>query len=166
MTHVDIFTDGSSRGNPGPGGYGAIIRFANSKGEVFEKEYSGGYKLTTNNRMELLGVITAFEALTRPCEVTVTSDSAYVINAFNEGWLASWIANGWRRGKKPLLNVDLWQRLNEAVKDHEVTWVWVKGHDGHPENERCDALATAAADGDDLLVDSYETDGQLTLDLE
>lgn len=154
MTKVSIFTDGAAKGNPdGPGGYGAIIQFIDSKGVLHEKELSAGYKKTTNNRMELMGVIVALEALTRPCEVTVTSDSAYVIKAFNEGWLDNWIKQGWRRNKKPLLNVDLWKRLHKAVTPHNITWVWVKGHAGHALNERCDALATSSAEGDNLLDD-------------
>ena len=154
MTHVDIFTDGSARGNPnGPGGYGAVIRYVDSSGKVFEKELFAGYVRTTNNRMELMGVIAALEALNRKCEVTLTSDSSYVIKAFNDGWLDNWKKCGWKRKNKPLLNVDLWKRLDEAASKHDITWVWVKGHAGHPDNERCDKLATAAADGEDLLVD-------------
>lgn len=154
MLHVDIFTDGSSRGNPGPGGYGSLLRFVDRNGQVHEKELSQGYKLTTNNRMELLGVIAALEALKSPCEVTVYSDSQYVVNAFNQHWVDGWLKRGWKNAKKePVKNPDLWKRLLKAKEPHQVTFVWVKGHAGHPENERCDELATTAADGDALLDD-------------
>ena len=109
---------------------------------------------TTNNRMELMAVIAGLEALNRPCEVEVYSDSQYVVNAFNQHWVDGWIKKGWKRGKnEPVKNVDLWKRLLEAKEKHSVTFHWVKGHDGHPQNERCDELATSAADGDDLIVD-------------
>ncbi len=155
MTKVDIFTDGAARGNPdGPGGYGAVIRFIDSAGKVHEKELSAGYTRTTNNRMELMAAIAALEALTRPCIVSLYSDSQYLVNAFNQNWIGSWIRKDWKRGKnEPVKNIDLWQRLLKAMEPHEVTYIWVKGHDGHPENERCDALATSAADGEDLLTD-------------
>jgi len=145
---VTIYTDGAARGNPeGPGGYGAVLQYTDTKGVLHEKELSKGYEKTTNNRMELMGVIAALEALNRPCEVDLYSDSQYVINAFNKGWLASWQQHGWvKSDKKPVLNQDLWQRLLAAAAPHTITWHWVKGHDGHPENERCDRLATAAAD--------------------
>ena len=148
---VTIYTDGSSRGNPGPGGYGAVLQFVDSTGKLHERELSQGYATTTNNRMELLGVIVALEALKRPCTVEVHSDSQYVVNAFNQHWVDGWLKRGWKNAKKePVKNSDLWRRLLEAKKPHEVTFVWVKGHAGHPENERCDALATAAADGKNL----------------
>ncbi len=152
---VTLYSDGSARGNPnGPGGFGCVLHYTDLKGELHVREYSAGYKKTTNNRMELLGVITGFEALTKPCEVTVVSDSKYVTDAFNQKWIDSWLRNNWRTaGKKEVKNVDLWQRLLEAMKSHSATFVWVKGHAGHPENERCDELATAAADGDNLLDD-------------
>lgn len=154
MLHVDIYTDGSSRGNPGPGGYGSVLRFVDRNGRVHEKELSRGFRLTTNNRMELLGVIVALEALKSPCEVTVHSDSQYVVNAFNQHWVDGWLKRGWKNAKKePVKNPDLWKRLLRAKEPHEVAFVWVKGHAGHPENERCDALATAAADGDNLAED-------------
>jgi len=145
---VFIYTDGSARGNPdGPGGYGAILQYTDTKGELHEKELSGGYPKTTNNRMELMGAIAALEALNRPCEVELFSDSQYLIRAFTEGWLDNWQKRNWvKADKKPVLNVDLWKRLLAAAAPHKVTWHWVKGHAGHPENERCDALATAAAD--------------------
>ncbi|MBD5531035.1 MAG: ribonuclease HI [Lachnospiraceae bacterium] len=153
---VTIYTDGAARGNPdGPGGYGTLLRFVDAKGNVHEREYSAGYKKTTNNRMELMAAIVGLEALTKPCEVTLYSDSKYLTDAFNQNWIGSWLKNGWRNSQKqPVKNVELWKRLLEAAKPHQVTYVWVKGHAGHPENERCDHLATAAADGEDLLDDS------------
>lgn len=145
---VTIYTDGAARGNPdGPGGYGAVLQYVDSAGELHEKELSHGYPKTTNNRMELMAVIASLEALNRPCEVDLYSDSQYVIKAFNEHWIDGWIKRGWKKAdRKPVLNDDLWKRLLEAAKPHRITWIWVKGHNGHPENERCDALATAAAD--------------------
>ena len=153
---VTIYTDGAARGNPdGPGGYGTLLRFVDAKGTVHEREYSAGYKKTTNNRMELMAAIVGLEALTKPCEVTLYSDSKYLTDAFNKNRIGSWLKNGWRNSQKqPVKNVELWKRLLEAAKPHQVTYVWVKGHAGHPENERCDHLATAAADGEDLLDDS------------
>lgn len=152
---VKLFTDGAARGNPeGPGGYGAILQYTDANGVLHEKEMSAGYKQTTNNRMELLGVITGLEALKKPCEVEVISDSKYVTDAFNQNWVENWIQNGWRTStKKPVKNIDLWKRLILLVDRHTVTFTWVKGHDGHPENERCDRLATSAADGSNLLDD-------------
>lgn len=152
---VTLFTDGAARGNPeGPGGYGAVLQYVDSKGCLHEREFSAGYKKTTNNRMELMAVIVGLEALTKPCEVLVVSDSKYVTDAFNQHWMDSWLKNNWRTsGKKPVKNVELWQRLLKAMEAHQVSFEWVKGHDGHPENERCDKLATDAADGDILLDD-------------
>ncbi len=151
---VSIYTDGSARGNPGPGGYGAVLRCTLPDGRLHEKELSQGFECTTNNRMELMAVIAAFEALKRPCVVTVYSDSQYVVNAFNQHWVDSWKARGWKNTKKePVKNLDLWHRLLAAMEGHTVSFVWVKGHAGHPENERCDELATAAADGEGRLVD-------------
>ena len=152
---VKIYTDGAARGNPdGPGGYGSVLEYVDTKGELHVKEISRGYVRTTNNRMELMAVIAGLEALNRPCEVEVYSDSQYVVNAFNQHWVDGWIKKGWKRGKNELVkNVDLWKRLLEAKEKHSVTFHWVKGHDGHPQNERCDELATSAADGDDLIVD-------------
>jgi len=142
MKHVDIYTDGACRGNPGRGGWGAILVFGN-----IEKELSGGEPMTTNNRMELIAAISALEALKEPCEVTLTSDSKYLIDAIEKGWAISWRAKGWRRAdKSPALNPDLWQRLLELLEIHKVSFVWVRGHNGHPYNERCDRLATAFAD--------------------
>ena len=150
---VKIFTDGAARGNPeGPGGYGTVLQYIDSKGELHEREYSAGYKKTTNNRMELMAVITGLEALTRPCEVEVISDSKYVTDAFNQHWVDGWLK---RKGSSnnPVKNVDLWKRLLKAKAPHQVKFTWVKGHAGHPENERCDKLATTAADGNSLLDD-------------
>ena len=146
---IYLYTDGAASGNPGPGGYGVVLKCGDH-----EKEMSGGFALTTNNRMELLGVITGLEALKKPCEVEVISDSKYVTDAFNQNWVENWIQNGWRTStKKPVKNIDLWKRLIVLVNQHKVTFTWVKGHDGHPENERCDKLATTAADGSNLLDD-------------
>ncbi len=145
---VTIFTDGAARGNPeGPGGYGCVLQYTDPKGVLHEKELSEGFEKTTNNRMELMGPIAALEALNRPCDVDLFSDSQYLVKAFRDGWIGNWQRNGWKTsGKDPVKNRDLWERLLELTKTHRVTFHWVKGHDGHPENERCDRLATAAAD--------------------
>ena len=155
---ITIYTDGAARGNPdGPGGYGTVLQFIDSKGQLHEKELSAGYKKTTNNRMELMAVIVGLEALTKPCNVTLVSDSKYVTDAFNQHWVEGWIKKGWKRGKnEPVKNVDLWKRLLEAMKPHNVTFKWGKGHNGHPLNERCDFLATSAADGSELLDDNLD----------
>ena len=154
MARVELYSDGSSRGNPGPGGYGTVLRYVRPNGEVIEREYSQGYRLTTNNRMELLGVITGLEALNRPCSVDVYSDSQYVVKAFTDHWVDGWLRCGWKNASKnPVKNIDLWKRLLAAMKPHDVEYHWVRGHAGHAENERCDALATAAADSNDLLED-------------
>lgn len=152
---VKIYTDGSARGNPdGPGGYGTILVYIDTNGKEHRREYSAGFKKTTNNRMELMAAIVGLESLTKPCTVEVYSDSQYVIKAFNEHWLEGWIKKGWKRGKnEPVKNVDLWKRLLKAKEPHSVTFHWVKGHNGHPMNERCDELATTAADGTDLQDD-------------
>ncbi len=137
MKQVEIFTDGACSGNPGPGGWGAVLRYGSA-----EKELSGGAADTTNNRMELSAVIAALSALKEPCKVTLTSDSKYVIDAVTKGWAKKWQANGWvKSDKKPALNADLWEKLLALLKKHDVRFVWVKGHAGHPENERCDRLA-------------------------
>ena len=139
MKRIEMFTDGACSGNPGPGGWGAILRY---KGR--EKELSGGEPETTNNRMELTAVIRGLEALKEPCRVTVTTDSRYVVDGIEQGWAKSWRAKGWvKADKKPALNPELWGRLLELVAQHEVTFHWIKGHAGHPENERCDRLAVA-----------------------
>ncbi len=136
---VEIFTDGACSGNPGPGGWGAVLRYGKA-----EKELSGGERETTNNRMELSAVIAALEALKEPCDVTLCSDSKYVIDAITKGWAKKWQANGWiKSDKKPALNVDLWEKLLCLLEKHQVNFVWIKGHAGHPENERCDQLAVA-----------------------
>lgn len=151
---VELYSDGSSRGNPGPGGYGTVLRYVSPSGNVHEREFSQGFRMTTNNRMELLGVIVGLEALNRPCSVDVYTDSQYVVKAFNDHWVDGWLKRGWKSAsKKPVKNVDMWKRLLDAMADHQVTYHWVRGHAGHPENERCDSLATAAADGEDLLID-------------
>lgn len=139
LTKVDLFTDGACSGNPGPGGYGAILRCGK-----FEKEISGGEAETTNNRMELMAVICGLEALNRRCSVTIYSDSRYFVDGIEKGWAKSWRSNGWRKGdKSPAKNPDLWERLLNLLDEHEVRLVWLKGHAGHPENERCDAMAVA-----------------------
>ena len=158
--HVDIYTDGAARGNPdGPGGYGCILRYTDSKGTVHERELSAGYRRTTNNRMELMAAIAGLEALIRPCEVSLYSDSQYLVKAFNDHWIDNWIKKGWKRGKnEPVKNADLWMRLLKAKEPHNVTFFWVRGHDGHEFNERCDRLATSAADGSTLLTDEGASD--------
>ena len=155
---VKIYTDGAARGNPdGPGGYGAVLEYVDPKGTLHTKELSQGYKKTTNNRMELMAVIVALEALNRPYEVELYSDSKYVVDAFNQHWIDSWLKKGWKRGKnEPVKNADLWKHLLKAKEPHQVTFIWVKGHDGHPQNERCDTLATTAADGNDLIDDTIQ----------
>ncbi|MDO4475590.1 MAG: ribonuclease HI [Lachnospiraceae bacterium] len=152
---VQIYTDGSARGNPeGPGGYGAILEYVDTKGQLHTKELSQGYVKTTNNRMELMAAVAALEQLLRPCEVELYSDSQYLINAFNQHWIEGWIRRGWKRsGNEPVKNKAIWQRLLKAAEPHQVTWHWVKGHDGHPKNERCDQLATMAADSGELIED-------------
>lgn len=136
---VEIFTDGACSGNPGPGGYGVILRY---KG--VSKELSGGDPATTNNRMELTAVINGLSALKEPCDVTLYSDSKYIIDAVQKGWAKKWRSNGWKRNaKEPALNPDLWEKLLNLLELHNVSFVWVKGHAGHPENERCDQLAVA-----------------------
>ncbi len=142
MKHVDIYTDGACRGNPGRGGWGAILVYGGR-----EKEISGGEPMTTNNRMELMGAISALELLKEPCDVTLTSDSKYLTDAINKGWLETWKKNGWKKAdKKPVLNPELWQRLDTLLQKHTVRFVWVHGHEGHVYNERCDVLATTFAD--------------------
>lgn len=152
---VYIYTDGSARGNPdGPGGFGTLLEYRDRRGRLHQKEISRGYQKTTNNRMELMAVIAGLEALKHPCQVKVFSDSKYVVDAFEKKWIESWISKGWKRSKKePVKNIDLWKRLLQAKEEHEVEFIWVKGHAGHPQNERCDELATSAADGENLFVD-------------
>ena len=149
MKTVYLYTDGACSGNPGPGGWGAVLRW-----NQIEKELSGGEAETTNNRMELTAFIRALEQLKEPCEITLCSDSKYVIDGIQKGWARSWKKNGWRKAdKKPALNADLWDQLLTQLDIHQVEFHWVHGHQGHPENERCDFLATSAADGTDLLID-------------
>jgi len=139
---VEIFTDGACSGNPGPGGYGVVLRYGQAV-----KELSGGERETTNNRMELTGVIVGLSALKEPCKVTLTTDSKYVVDSVTKGWVYGWKKKGWiKSDKKPALNVDLWEQLLPLLEKHEVTFVWVKGHAGHPENERCDRLAVEQRD--------------------
>ena len=158
---VVSYTDGAARGNPdGPGGYGTVLSYTDTKGTEHLREYSGGYVRTTNNRMELMAAIVGLEALTKPCEVELYSDSQYLVKAFNEHWIDGWVKKGWKRGKnEPVKNVDLWKRLLAAKAPHNVIFYWVKGHAGHPQNERCDTLATAAADSGKLMVDTGLVDG-------
>jgi len=140
LSHVEIATDGACKGNPGPGGWGVLIRMG-----AREKELSGGEKLTTNNRMELMAAIEGLNALKRPCRVTLSTDSRYVMDGLTK-WIHGWRKNGWKTSdKKPVKNADLWQALIDAAAPHRVEWVWVKGHAGHPDNERADKLASDAA---------------------
>lgn len=143
MKEVKIYTDGACRGNPGKGGWGAVLVYGKH-----EKELSGGERETTNNRMELTAAIEALSVLREPCRVTLTSDSQYLINGMTKGWAASWRNNGWKKSdKSPALNSDLWQKLLDLAEIHEIEFVWIKGHAGHKYNERCDTLATTFADG-------------------
>ncbi len=142
MKHVEIFTDGACKGNPGPGGWGAILRTG-----ARERELAGSESATTNNRMELTAAIRALQALKEPCEVKLHTDSRYVIDGITS-WIFGWQKNGWKNAaKKPVANADLWQELQAATQPHRIQWIWVKGHDGHPENERADRLASDAALG-------------------
>ena len=148
MMDVTIYTDGACKGNPGPGGYGSILQYTGTDGKLYEKEMSEGFASTTNNRMELLAAIVALEALKRPCKVELYSDSQYLVNAFQQGWLDKWKKNDWFRDKKkkePVKNIDLWKRLDAAMEPHQVHFNWVKGHADNPYNNRCDALAVAAS---------------------
>ena len=142
MKKVNLYTDGACEGNPGPGGYGAILEY-----NGHEKVMSDGNKSTTNNRMELMAAIVGLETLKEPCEVMLYSDSKYLVDAIEKGWLANWRRNNWRKSdKSPVLNVDLWERLIVQLERHKVILNWIKGHNGHPQNERCDRLAVAAAE--------------------
>ncbi len=142
MKTVNIYTDGACRGNPGKGGWGAILEYKGKR-----REMSGGERETTNNRMELTAVIEALSALKEPCEVNLYSDSKYVIDGLSKGWAASWKNNGWKKSdKSPALNPELWDKLLSLAEYHKLNYNWIKGHDGHPENERCDTLATTEAD--------------------
>lgn len=149
MKTVTIYTDGACSGNPGPGGYGTVLLYGEAR-----KELSGGYRLTTNNRMEILAVIKGLEALKEPCRVLLYSDSRYVVDAIEKGWVAKWRQNGWMRNKKERAqNVDLWERMTALLKKHQVSFHWVKGHADNPENERCDELARMAIQSGSLLED-------------
>lgn len=149
MKSVQLYTDGSCLGNPGPGGYGALLIYNGHK-----KELSQGFKNTTNNRMELLAVIEGLKALSQPCKIDLTTDSNYVKDGITK-WIKNWKKNGWKTAsKQPVKNVDLWKKLDDAVQSHDISWHWVKGHSGHPENERVDDLARAAAESSDLLDDT------------
>lgn len=146
---VTLYSDGACSGNPGPGGYGVILESADR-----EKELSAGYRLTTNNRMELLGVIAGLEALKKECSVTIVSDSQYVVNSIAKGWVFNWQRNNWRKSDKSRAeNVDLWERLLPLLKKHECTFEWIRGHAGHPKNERCDELAVTASKAQSLAID-------------
>ena len=144
---VTLYTDGACSGNPGPGGYGAILVYIDSQGIKHEKELSAGYKYVTNNQMELLAVISGIEALKKTADITVISDSKYVCDAFNNHWIDGWIKKNWKNVK----NVELWQRLLKSINGHDVTFNWVKGHAGHPYNERCDKMAVEAYKSNKLL---------------
>lgn len=153
MKKIQLYTDGACSGNPGPGGYGVVLRYKDQ-----EKEKAQGFRLTTNNRMELLAVIKGLEAIKEPCEVEIFSDSKYIVDAVNQRWVYKWKANGWMRNKKEkALNSDLWNRLLILLEKHKTTFNWVKGHAGHPENERCDFLATEAIKSPKLLEDEEFT---------
>lgn len=149
MKKVTLYSDGACSGNPGPGGFGTILQWSDQ-----ERELSGGFRKTTNNRMELLGVISGLQALKEPCEVVVVTDSQYVVNAIEKGWARSWRAKGWRRSTGPALNPDLWGTLLDLCDKHRVKFTWIRGHSGHPQNERCDRLAVDAAHARDLPADS------------
>lgn len=141
MKQIEIFTDGACSGNPGPGGWGAILRYP---AKNYEKALSGGEANTTNNRMELTALIRALEQLKEPCEITLCSDSKYVIDGLEKGWAKGWKARGWKKSdKSPALNPDLWERLLELCERHQIHYQWIRGHAGHPENERCDRMAVA-----------------------
>jgi ribonuclease HI len=156
QTKVNIYTDGACSGNPGVGGYGTILVYVDSNGMKHEKEFSEGYKHTTNNQMELMAVIVGLEALKKPCDVTLYSDSKYVVDAFNNHWIEGWVKKGWKTaGKTPVKNVELWQRLLKAKETHNVEFVWVKGHAGHEYNERCDTLAVEAGKKENLKTEVF-----------
>ena len=146
---ISIYTDGACSGNPGKGGYGVILVF-----NKYRKELSGGYRLTTNNRMEIISIIIGLEALTKLCNVTIYSDSRYVVDTMNKGWASKWQSNNWKRNKQEIAkNSDLWKRLLDLCTKHNVQFIWVKGHSGHPENERCDQLAVLASKRMELFID-------------
>ncbi|MBO6119875.1 MAG: ribonuclease HI [Lachnospiraceae bacterium] len=147
MKHVDIWTDGASRGNPGPGGYGVVLKYFDKSGSLHRKELKEAFQNTTNNRMEVMSAIVALRELKESCEVTLTSDSKYLVNAFNEKWIDTWIKEDFRRGKaNEVKNIELWEELIDLTKKHKITFAWVKGHSDNVENERCDQLANEAMD--------------------
>ncbi len=148
---INLYTDGASSGNPGPGGYGVILKYLNK-----EKELSGGFRKTTNNRMELMAVIVGLKSLKEKCKVNIYSDSKYIVDAIMQEWIYKWKSLGWKRNKRQkLLNPDLWKELFDLIQKHEVKIVWIRGHNGHPENERCDFLAVKASQQPNLPVDKY-----------
>ena len=160
MKHVTIYTDGACLGNPGPGGYGTVLLY--NTATPTRREFSSGYRRTTNNRMEIMAVLVGLRSLKEPCRVTLHSDSRYVVDAMSKGWAERWRAKGWKKSDKaPALNPDLWAEMLDLSERHEVEYRWVKGHAGDPENERCDQLAVAAARGTELARDeAYEKKGQ------
>ncbi len=153
---VKIYTDGAARGNPdGPGGYGVVMEFVDGSGRKHIRELSQGYEKTTNNRMELMAAIVGLEQLKRPCDVQLYSDSKYLVDAFNQHWITNWQRKNWKKSDGSMVkNIPLWQRLLKAMEGHKVTFIWVKGHNGHEQNERCDELATKAADEGPLVPDN------------
>ena len=149
---IKIYTDGACSGNPGKGGYGTILVAEDDNGKIHKKELTQGFKVTTNNRMELLAAIVGLEALKKPCDVELTSDSKYLVDAFNQKWIDGWIKKGWvGANKQPVKNQDLWKRLLEAKKEHNVKFIWIKGHNGHEYNELCDKMAVQSSNSDNLL---------------
>ena len=151
---VKIYTDGACSGNPGKGGYGTILIYQGVDGKEHKKEITQGFKKTTNNRMELLAAIVGLEALKKPCDVELTSDSKYLVDAFEKNWIEGWKKKNWKNAsKEPVKNRDLWERLLVAKSQHNVTFIWVKGHAGHPFNERCDQMAVSSANSSTLLED-------------
>ena len=160
MKHVTIYTDGACLGNPGPGGYGTVLLY--NTATPTRREFSSGYRRTTNNRMEIMAVLVGLRSLKEPCRVTLHSDSRYVVDAMSKGWAERWRAKGWKKSDKaPALNPDLWAEMLDLSERHEVEYRWVKGHAGDPENERCDQLAVAAARGTELARDeAYEKKGR------
>lgn len=154
MPEVQIYTDGACSGNPGPGGYGAILIYGKHIREI-----AGGYRLTTNNRMELMGIIRSLEELKRPCIIKLYSDSKYIVDSINLGWVGNWIKNGWHKSDgAPVKNTDLWKRLMELSSPHRITWIWVKGHSENEMNSRCDRLAVQASKGESLAIDGVFED--------
>jgi ribonuclease HI len=151
LKEINLYTDGASSGNPGPGGYGVILKYQNK-----QKELSGGFRRTTNNRMELMAVIEGLKSIKEKCKVNIYSDSKYIVDAIEQEWIYKWKRLGWKRNKKQkLLNPDLWKELFGLLQKHEVKLFWVRGHNGHPENERCDYLAVKASQQPDLPADKY-----------